>query len=96
MLVEGWGYTAATNAQGVKDALNRYIEFTDPERLAINDAAFNYPSEVTVGRLVDTYDVDWLFVSKDYPADVPGLNALTSMLTQRYENANYVVYEVIQ
>ena len=94
VLIEGWGYTAVTNAEGGEGA-SAYIPAPDLQRLAINDAAFQYPSEVTVGRLVDTYGVDWLFVSKDYPADVEGLTALTSMLDKSFENSNYVVYEVI-
>ena len=75
--MEGWGYTAATNDNAVAGTRNAYIPIPDRERLEINDAAFREPSPETVGRLVETYDVSWLFVAKAYPADIPGLNEWT-------------------
>jgi hypothetical protein len=96
ILIEGWGYTPESNAavvgsgSGVRSALP-----PDPERLAINDAAFQHPSAETVGLLVDTYGVDWMFVSKEYPADVAGLSSLTTILDKRFENTNYAVFKVI-
>lgn len=95
VLIEGWGYTAVNRAQG-DDSGTAHKPTPYPERLAINDAAFQYPSEETVGRLVDTYGVDWLFVSKKYPADVPGLTALTGMLKKKFHSDHYVVYRVIK
>lgn len=95
VLIEGWGYTAVNRAQG-DNAGTAHKPTPYPERLAINDAAFQYPSEETVGRLVDTYGVDWLFVNKKYPADVPGLTALTGLLKKKFHNDHYVVYRVIK
>ena len=61
---------------------------------SLNDAAFRQPSPDTVSTLVETYDVAWLVVSKEYPADVAGLRALDDQLTRAFENSNYVVFEV--
>lgn len=95
VVVEGWGYNALTNSQHVKGVSNSRLPVPFPERLEVNDAAFQQPSAETVGRLVEEYDVSWLFVSRDYAADVAGLNSLTDVLAKRYRNENYVVYEVI-
>ncbi|MEP6666277.1 MAG: hypothetical protein ABJA81_07515 [Nocardioidaceae bacterium] len=94
VLIEGWGYTAATNKNFVAGTRNSYIPPPDPTLLKTNDAAFKQPSEQTVQKLVDTYDVSWLFVSKDYAADVPGLMALDSILTKKFDNSHYVVFKI--
>jgi hypothetical protein len=95
IVIEGWGYNSLTASFANPAYNNAYIPTPYPERLAMNDAAFQYPSDETVGRLVDTYGVDWLFVSKEYPADIDGLDALPSLLAKRFEGKGYVVYEVI-
>jgi hypothetical protein len=94
IVIEGWGYTELTNSSFAGEVSNASIPTPDPERLKMNDAAFEHPSTQTVQRLVDTYDVKFLFVSKKYPVDLPGLNALKSLLTRTYVNQNYVVYQV--
>ncbi len=94
IVIEGWGYTAATNDNYVEGMRNAYIPPPDPQTLRINDAAFKRPSLPTVQKLVDTYDVSWLFVSKKYPADVPGLEALDDILAKRFSNSHYVVFQV--
>ncbi|MDP9319313.1 MAG: hypothetical protein M3O94_09655 [Actinomycetota bacterium] len=94
IVIEGWGYTQATNGDYSDEGRNAYIPAPDPERLRINDAAFTHPTAETVDRLVNTYDVEFLFVSKHYPADLPGLNALKDLLTRTYVNKNYVVFQV--
>lgn len=86
IVVEGWAYTAAG-----RDAAP---SIPDPERLEINDAAFEEPSPRTVGRLVETYDVSWLFVAKKYSADIPGLRQVDGLLDMSFENGNYVVFRV--
>lgn len=95
IVLEGWGYSSVTNAHFIPGQANRFIPTPYPQRMAINDAAFLDPSPASVSALVDTYGVDWLFVDKQYPADVAGLDALTSQLTKVFENDNYVVYRVI-
>ena len=93
IVIEGWGYSAPANAlAGLGVAAFAPVPF--PGRLETNDAAFRQPSAATVGTLVDTYDVEWLVVSKRYPADVEGLRALDSELTHAFENSNYVVFKV--
>jgi hypothetical protein len=95
ILIEGWGYTADTNKNFVAGEANAFIPPPDPERLRINDAAFKNPSPETVQALVDRWDVSWLFVSKKYAANLDGLRALEgSVLTNRFENDNYVVYKI--
>lgn len=95
VVIEGWGYTAPTNANYDPDRRNAFIPVPYPKRLAINDAAFKEPSAETLRRLIDTYDVSWLFVDLHYPADVAGLSGLPQLLTERYRNANYVVFRVV-
>ncbi len=94
IVVEGWGYTAATNDDAEAGTRNAYVPIPDRKRLEINDAAFTDPSPETVGRLVETYDVSWLFVAKAYPADIDGLKQLDEILDHAYENPQYVVFEV--
>lgn len=94
IVIEGWGYTQLTNTDLTNEVRSAYIPPPNPQRLAINDAAFRHPSEQTVTRLVDAYDVKFLFVSKKYPADVPGLNALKTLLTRTYDTKSYAVYQV--
>lgn len=94
IVVEGWGYTAATNDIGEPTSRNAYLPIPDPERLKINDAAFEEPSRGTVGRLVETYNVSWLFVAKKYPADIPGLRRVNGLLGVSFENSHYLVFRV--
>lgn len=95
LVIEGWGYTAATNKNYVAGQANSTIPAPDPAQLKLNDAAFTDPSKETIGAIVDAYDVSWLFVSKEYDADVGGLKKLDgSVLTQVYENNHYLVFSV--
>jgi hypothetical protein len=95
IVVEGWGYTRETN-DARSQGRAAYLPIPDPERLQVNDAAFLQPSAETVGRLAETYDVSWLFVSKDYPVDLAGLRALEGDVLERgFSNDNYVVFEVL-
>ncbi|MDX6296907.1 MAG: hypothetical protein QOI51_764 [Nocardioidaceae bacterium] len=94
VVIEGWGYTTITNAGYSDTARNQNIPNPYPERLKINDAAFENPSPTTVNRLVNTYGVKFLFVDKQYPADVPGMKALKPLLHKKFQNHNYVVFKV--
>ncbi len=96
IVVEGWGYTAGTNEDSIAGARSAFVPIPDKLRLAINDAAFKHPSPQTVGRLVDTYDVTWLFVSKKYSADARGLNGLTNILAKKFHNRHYAVFKVLK
>ena len=96
VVVEGWGYTVATNESGaVSDRISSRVPIPDTRRLAINDAAFERPSRATISRLVRSYGVSWLFVSKKYPVDLKTLNALTDLLRRRYDNEAYTVFRVL-
>ncbi|HSE70603.1 MAG TPA: hypothetical protein VLA97_07585 [Nocardioidaceae bacterium] len=94
VVVQGWGYTAVTNAMADGDTNSQVVPMPYPERLAVNDAAFSDPSEESVRRLVDTYDVSWLFVSRKYPADISGLRELDDLLVEAYRGPGHVVFEV--
>lgn len=97
VVIEGWGYTAATNAQFEAGTRNAHLPAPDQERLAVNDAAFTDPSPETLRALVEGYGADWLFVSKQHPADTDALFTLareTGLITREYRNPNYVVYRV--
>lgn len=62
VLVEGWAYTRSWSLSPPRvDEPDVYRYFTDPERLAVNDAVFDDPSPATVSALGDI-GVDWLFV----------------------------------
>jgi hypothetical protein len=94
IVIEGWGYNQVTNDNYTDQPSNADIPAPYPQRLRINDAAFTHPTTATVERLVKAYDVKFLFVSKKYPADLTGLNALKQLLTRTYHNKNYVVFQV--
>lgn len=94
VVIEGWGYTSTTNSAYSDEARNAFIPAPDPERLKINDAAFTHPTVETVNRLVDTYDVRYLFVSKRYRVDVQALSDLDKILTRTYQSKNYAVFKV--
>ncbi len=95
IVIEGWGYTAATNASAEPGLASATLPVPFPNRLAVNDAAFRRPSPATIRRLVSRYDIRWLFVSKDYPVDLAGLSDLTDIVDKRFHNANYAVFEVL-
>jgi hypothetical protein len=95
VVVEGWGYTAGTNDEFSIESRNAMIPIPDADRLVINDEAFLDPSEATVGRLVDTYDVRFLFVDKTYPVDLRGLRALDSMLHLTFHSKNEAIFKVL-
>jgi hypothetical protein len=94
IVVEGWGYTRATNDARTSGRAAK-LPIPDKKRLRINDALFDRPSEETLRALVGAYDVSWLFVSKEYPADLDGLRNMDGMLERTYTNRHYVVYRVL-
>lgn len=95
IVIEGWGYTAATNASAVPEIASARLPVPFPKRLAVNDAAFQTPSAATIRRLANRYGVSWLFVSKEYPVDLAGLSGLTDIVDRRFDNPNYAVFEVV-
>lgn len=95
VVIEGWGYTPDTNVQYKLGRRNAFLPVPYPRRLAVNDAAFKRPSAKTVGRLVDEYGVDWLFVGRRHPADIKALTSLTSLLDRAFRNKHYIIFEVV-
>ena len=95
VVIEGWGYTAPTNANYEIGRPNSQIPAPYPERLEINNAVFRQPSAETVGRLADTYGVRWLFVDKRYHVRMQRLKALPDVVTPVFENAHYAVFKVL-
>ena len=89
MLVEGWAYTAqAYRSRTVRGATST-SPFWDPERLAVNDAAFTSPA-AGVPELASEYGVRWLFADLA-AADEQGLRQAA---TERFRSGRYAVYEV--
>jgi hypothetical protein len=95
IVIEGWGYTAPTNANYERGVRNAFIPAPYPERLEINNAAFRQPSAETVGRLADTYGVRWLFVDKAHHVRMQRLKALPDVVKPVFEDANYAVFKVL-
>jgi hypothetical protein len=92
VVVEGWGYTEATNEAKASGGCS---SVPNPTALRANNQAFRQPSVRTVDRLVTRYDVKYLFVSKAYDADIAGLRSLHSVLRLAYSNRNYLVFKVV-
>ena len=96
VLIEGWGYTGQTNASAGRDENLFRVPSPFPERLKASDAAFEQPSRETIGHLAEAYGVDWLFVDKRYPVDMPGLRALRGDVVERvHESPHYAVFEIL-
>jgi hypothetical protein len=94
IVIEGWGDSAPTAADVQRVSAGRFLPSPYPRRLRLNNAAFQHPTAANLERLVTAYDVRWLFVDRQYPADVARLSAQTGLLTDVYRNPNYVVYKV--
>ncbi|MEV4220277.1 hypothetical protein [Nonomuraea sp. NPDC049725] len=91
VLVEGWAYAMSTlrRAPETRESYLR-IGFADPLRLAVNDAAFQTPSERTIGRLAQKYGVRWLFV--EGVRESPDVGRFARL---RFHKGDCAVYEVI-
>jgi hypothetical protein len=92
VLIEGWGFTARTHVQA--DATGKNIIFAgywDPQKLDDNDSAFDFPSQLTVGRLRDQYGVKWMFVD-DSVSEPPA--SLAQFATLRFSFGLCKVYEI--
>jgi hypothetical protein len=92
VLVEGWGYTAASNRRAMHFR-GRYttVPFWDRRLLEDNDAAFRRPSAATVGLLRSRHHVRWLFADRR----VPGLSPrLGDFATLRFRHGDCSVYEI--
>lgn len=92
VLVEGWGYTAASNRRAM-DFRGRYttVPFWDRRLLEDNDAAFRRPSAATVGLLRSRHHIRWLFADRR----VPGLSPrLGEFATLRFRRGDCSVYEI--
>ena len=92
MLLEGWGYTPTASAEASRRGVSTFgIGFSDPQLLAVNDAAFTRPSAATVRTLRERHSVRWLFVDRRFPVD---LDQLSKVATPRYRNGDYAVLEI--
>jgi hypothetical protein len=95
VVIEGWGYTQPTRDDTSEGTSATHTAPPDPERLRINDEAFRRPSAATVGQLVDTYDVKFLFVDKQYPVRLRALKQLSGVVRRVFHNENYAVFKVV-
>ncbi|WP_033340087.1 hypothetical protein [Catenuloplanes japonicus] len=75
VLISGWGYTVTAHAQAARTGtvVNR-VEFWDRDLLNLNDAAFQMPSAVSVGRLAADHGVRWLLVDRRTSTPPPELS----------------------
>jgi hypothetical protein len=89
ILVEGWDYTATSNARYVPGYNVRTGPFWDPALLALNDAAFTDPAS-GVPALRATHPVRWLFADLQQADEASlGLAAV-----ERFRAGRFAVYEV--
>ncbi len=84
ILVEGWGFAPRQAVLGL-------APFWDPDRLTLNDTAFNAPSAETLRRLHDGYGVRWLVVDRTISSESPDLSSFADL---RYDNGRVAVYEL--
>jgi hypothetical protein len=91
VLVEGWGYTARSIAESVREGIDfAHVAYDKPALLAANDAAFTTPSAATVNKLRDRYRVRWLVVEQR-GATAPDLSPYATL---RWHSAHYSIYEL--
>ncbi|MDP9791512.1 hypothetical protein J2S43_000024 [Catenuloplanes nepalensis] len=74
VLVSGWGYTVTAHSEAARTGtmVNR-VEFWDRSLLNLNDAAFQMPSAVSVGRLAADHGVRWFLVDRRTSTPPPEL-----------------------
>ncbi len=84
VLVEGWGFAPRL-------ASDLFKPFWDPQRLALNDAAFASPTAELLAKLRDTYDVHWLVVDRTVSTESP---SLARYATKVYDTGRMAVYHV--
>jgi hypothetical protein len=65
--------------------------FWEPERLALNDAAFADPDAATLRELRERYRVRYLVVDRSVAPESPTLASLADL---RFENERVAVYEL--
>ncbi len=91
VLVEGWGYTARSIAQSVREGVDfSRVGYDKPTLLTANDAAFTAPSAATVNNLRDRYGVRWLVVERR-TGRAPDLSPYATL---RWHSAHYTIYEL--
>ena len=92
VLVEGWGYTARSIADSVRESVDfARVGYDKPTLLAANDAAFTAPSAATVNNLRDQYGVRWLVVERR-TGPAPDLSPYATL---RWQSAHYTIYELV-
>ncbi|HEX6870965.1 MAG TPA: hypothetical protein VF163_07705 [Micromonosporaceae bacterium] len=84
VLVEGWAFAPRMAATGLGP-------FWDPDRLALNDAAFQAPTPEILHQLRDGYGVRWLVVDRAVRRES---EQLTMLAPRRYDNGRLAVYEL--
>ena len=84
VLVEGWGFAP-------RQADHLFGPFWDPDRLALNDAAFTDPSPRLLADLRDRYDVRWLVVDRSVGPESP---LLATYADKVYDTGRMAVYRL--
>ncbi|WP_336213015.1 hypothetical protein [Nonomuraea sp. LPB2021202275-12-8] len=92
VLVEGWAYAESTLSRApLTEESYLSLGFADPDRLAVNDAAFMAPSAENIERLIRTYGVKWLFVDESQNIPSPALERFARL---RFRSGACSVYEL--
>ena len=68
-----------------------YLSYWKPDVLKQNDLALRKPTRQRLDALRRDHDVQWLFVDKRRPADLPALERLAD---PRFETKDYAVLEL--
>ena len=92
VLIEGWSYTSRSAAEAARQNLPvPFIKYWHPRELQANNRVFRRPTTTAVDRL-GRYGVDWLFVDRRFPSDVP---AMTRVLGEpEFRRGDYVIYRM--
>lgn len=91
-LVESWAYTEETLGR-IGEVKGSFVTFPfdDPKLLAMNDAAFQNPSEAGLRSLKERYGVRWLFAVSAAGPVSPRLDELAYL---RFSNSDVKIYEL--
>jgi hypothetical protein len=85
VLVEGWDFSPRMQIPGFERP------FWDPDKLALNDAAFTAPDAGTLRELRERYRVRYLVVDRSVEPESPVLASLADL---RFQNERVAVYEL--
>lgn len=91
VLLEGWAYTKRINAEAAElGVAHRYLDFWDPELLALNDGFVEQPTEAAQRELYEL-GVRWVYVDRR----LQHAEDLGPYAERRFENKLITVHELL-